>query len=228
MLMEGANTATESLQATTAKIKDSITKVTNSTDKIADTTKSYHDTLISKAAPTTHAQSVDPRTLSNIDHKAKQILMECTDEVLKSRSQLELKDKANEIIASLGKLSLPEGAKVNSALKLQSGEVILQLNSKEAAAWLHIVKVKINFTAAYTENSYFKDRLYTILAPRVPLTFNPGDKAHLWEVEEVNGLTAHSIVKARWIKLDQSTGGVTTRDWRTLRFLSPQLPLLTD
>jgi hypothetical protein len=179
MLMEGANTAMESLQATTAEIKDSITKVTDSTDKIADTTKSYRDALISKAAPTTHMQSVDPRTLSDIDHKAKQILVECTDKVLKSRSQLELKDKANEIIVSLGKLSSPKGAKVDSALKLQSGGVILQLNSKEAAAWLQIIKVEINFTTAYVENSYFKNRLYTILAPRVPLTFNPGDKAHL-------------------------------------------------
>ena len=44
------------------------------------------------------------------------------------------------------------------------------------------------------------DREYSLVAPSIPLTFEPDNAAHLREIEEVNNLPSCAIRKARWIK----------------------------
>ena len=137
--------------------------------------------------------------VQHMEHKAKQVLIIFQDGAVENKSQMELRDKANEIIASLGTLSPPAETKIENVMKLRNGGAILQLNSKEAANWIHEFKVEAEFTKAFAEASYFKDRQYNILVPRVPLTFDPTNNAHLREIEEANSLSPSSILKARWI-----------------------------
>jgi hypothetical protein len=42
--------------------------------------------------------------------------------------------------------------------------------------------------------------MYNLIVPRVPIIFNPENKTHIGEIEEVNALREHMICKARWIK----------------------------
>ena len=43
-------------------------------------------------------------------------------------------------------------------------------------------------------------RSYSILVPRIPLTFNLANEDHLREIKECNDMPADTIAKARWIK----------------------------
>ena len=199
-LTESTAKDTESLKAATAELKANVGKVNDSTAKFANTAESYRDALLANASPPAPGSSTDPRILSDMERKAKQVLIIFQDATVGNKSQTDLKDKANEIIASLSTLSPPSGAKVENVLKLRNGGAILQLNSKETANWIRDFSVETEFTKAFAEASYFKDRHYNILVPRVPLTFDPSNQAHLREVEEANGLSSSTIIKARWIK----------------------------
>ena len=201
-LTENTAKDTETLKAASAEMKTSLGKVNISTAKVVDTAVSYCDALLAKGTSPSppHATSVDHRVISDMERKAKQVLIIYHNEEVENKSQTDLKDKANEIIASLSSLSPPTGAKIENMMKLCNGGAILQLNNKEAANWICKFKVEAEFTKAFAEASYFKDRQYSILMPRVPLMFDPSNKAHLREIEETNGLSPSSIIKARWIK----------------------------
>ena len=56
------------------------------------------------------------------------------------------------------------------------------------------------FTEEFSKGSHIRERSYNLIAPRVPITFEPENKEHLREIEVVNRLDAHIIHKARWIK----------------------------
>jgi hypothetical protein len=199
-LTDNTAKSTESLKESTEKLNSKINKVNESTTRFADTAKSYRDALVASEPSPGTGKNVDPKILSDLDRKAKQVLVGFHDPTVENKSQAELKDKANDIIASLGELLPPEGAKVENVLKLRSGGAILQLNSKEAANWIRTTEVEIEFTKSFAELAHFRERHYNILVPRVPLTFDPSNQEHLREIEEANGLNALSITKARWIK----------------------------
>ena len=86
--------------------------------------------------------------------------------------------------------------KVESVLKLRSGGTILHLKNLEAANWIRSIEVEMSFTKSFAEFAYFKDRHSNILVPRIPITFDPNNPAHLREIEEFNSLSTSSILKA--------------------------------
>jgi hypothetical protein len=199
-LTESTAKDTETLKAASAEMKANLDKVNDSTAKFANSAESYQDALLAKVTPPFAKFNTDHRVISDMERKAKQVLIIFQDRAVGNKSQTELRDKANEIIASLGTLSPPAETKIENVMKLRNGGAILQLNSKEAANWIHEFKVEAKFTKAFAEASYFKDRQYNILVPRVPLTFDPTNNVHLREIEEANSLSPSSILKARWIK----------------------------
>ena len=194
--------ATEGLKSETSDILNKIGKVTNATDKIASTTQSYRDVLVTRQSPTLKA-SADPKVLGDIDRRAKQVLVEIFDEEGENtmdKSLTELLTKANEVLDKMVDAEKPEKVKVETVLKARKNAILLTLSSKEAANWIRDPGNEIAFTEAFSKGAHIREREYNIVAPRVPLTFEPGNPAHLREIEEANSLSAHVIRKARWIK----------------------------
>ena len=71
---------------------------------------------------------------------------------------------------------------------------------KEVINWLQDQDAEFHFTTEIAPDAEIIKRLYSILVPRIPITFNPSNEAHLREVEECNDLPSGMIAKARWIK----------------------------
>ncbi|KAH9957672.1 hypothetical protein BC827DRAFT_1087022, partial [Russula dissimulans] len=78
--------------------------------------------------------------------------------------------------------------------------LLLTFNSKEAVNWIREIENELVFMAEFLKDSQIRDRTYNLVVPRVPITFEPSNKAHLHEIEEANGLHKHTVRKAKWIK----------------------------
>ena len=199
---EKALKVAEDIKGKTSDIISDVGKVTSATDKIANTTQSYRDVLMSRQSPV-NKSSVDPKVLSDMERKDRQLLVDIYDEegaCTMDKSLMELMDLVN---ASLDKMSdgeKPEKVKVESIHKTKRNAILLTLNSREAASWVREVGNEETFANAFSKGAHIWAREYNLIAPRVPLTFNPKKDTDLREVEEVNGLPTRVIHKARWIK----------------------------
>jgi len=103
-IIENTSKVMKGVEETKTGTKDlacRVNKVTNATDKIALDNNSYRDALISK--PTlSNRDSTDPRILSDMDRKAKQILVDIYDKDesnILTKSLTSIIDKANKAIA---------------------------------------------------------------------------------------------------------------------------------
>ncbi|KAH9956039.1 hypothetical protein BC827DRAFT_1077290, partial [Russula dissimulans] len=94
----------------------------------------------------------------------------------------------------------PMGTKVVSALKTHRKAILLTLNSKEVANWIRDPSIEIDFSESFSKDVHIKPRLFNLILPGIPITFNPDNETHLQEVEEVNNLEKNSLYKAKWIK----------------------------
>lgn len=99
----------------------------------------------------------DPRLARGVDHKLRQILIELSKEYTEGKSIADIKEKIEKAIRSFDPPP-PEGAKVQEISKLQNGGVIIQLKSKEAAAWLQESMVKMDVINKLGANTTIKDR----------------------------------------------------------------------
>ena len=199
---EKALKASEELKGETCNILNKLGNVTSVADKIAVNTQSYRDALVTRQSPT-HKASVDPKVLGDIDRKAKQILVDIYDEEganTMEKSLTELMAKANEVLDGMTDADKPTSVKVEAAFKSQKNAILLTLNSKEAARWVKEIGNEETFANAFSKGAHIREREYSLIAPRVPLTFEPENQAHLREIEEANSLPTRIIRKARWIK----------------------------
>jgi len=107
-------TSVEEAKTDTKDLASKVNKVTDTTDKIASDTNSYRSALLSKPAQT-NKNVIDPKVLSDMDRKARQILMDIynkdEDNIL-SKSLTAVIEKANETIAGLKCTSKPKDIKV--------------------------------------------------------------------------------------------------------------------
>jgi hypothetical protein len=204
ILMETRKTRSTAEEAKTAtsNLEGKVGKMTDAADKIENCTKSYRDAVMTKPTATTN---VDPKVLGDRERKAKQILVQIfeNDEEGKAtlaKSLTEIKEKANEVIASMEGRDRPKGAKVESAIKTRGKAVVLTLNSRETVEWLRDPGNEVTFTRGFSDGSHIKERLYNLILPRVPISFNPDDEVQLRELEEVNDLPNDTVAKAKWIK----------------------------
>jgi hypothetical protein len=195
--------AAEDLKGSTNDLIAKVGNITNVADKIASTMQSYQDVLAARPAPS-FKTGVDPKVLGDMECKAKQILIDTFDKDgtnTMEKNQAELVDKANKVISKMTDTMKPEKARVETALKTRKGTILLTLNSKETANWIREPKNEMTFADSFAKGAHIKDREYSLVAPRVPLTFKLDNKVHLREIKEVNSLPSHVIPKARWIKL---------------------------
>jgi len=179
-----------------------VDKVTDTTSKIALEVNSYCNAILSRPTQTNKLKA-NPKVLSDMDCRAKQILIDIFDneaDSILNNSLTSIIEKANEILESIEDADKPKDIKVLAALKAQKHIILLTLNSKEVAKWLRIVPNKVAFTGKFSVELYIRERLYNLIVPRVPITFEPGNNKHLHELEEMNGLYKGMVRKAKWIK----------------------------
>jgi hypothetical protein len=192
----------EEIQGKTADIISGVGKVMNATDKIADTTLSYCNILMTRQAPT-NKLNADPKVLSDMEQRDRQILVDIFDEegtCTMDKSLMKLIDMVNKALDKTSDGQKPDRVKVKGVHKTKRNVILLTLNSKEAANWVREVGNEETFANAFSKGVHIWDREYNLIVPRVPLTFNPKKEADLREIEEVNGLPTYVILKVKWIK----------------------------
>jgi len=195
--------STENLRSATKELEGKVTKVNDTTDKIANTTTSYRDALMAKSASPLRSNA-DPKVLSDLDRRARQILIGYSlveENAMLNTSLLDLKDKANKIVTDMEDPICPEVVKIENVTRTRNGSLLMLLNSKEAADWLREPDIEDRFMDKFAIGACFKDRSFNVLLRWVPITFEPSNSAHRREIEEANRLPDHSIQNARWIKL---------------------------
>jgi hypothetical protein len=197
-------TDTKDLKETAKEIANKVGRVNDATDKIATTTQSYCNVLSQNlVAAVAGKHSLDPKVLGDMERKARQILVDIHDEddsKSLGKSIAEVVTKANDSPGKITDAEKPAKVQVESALWTQKGTLVLTLCSKEAANWVRQPMNEIVFTDDFSKGSHIRERLFNLVAPRVPIVFKPDNSIHLREIEEVNGLREHTIHKARWIK----------------------------
>ncbi|KAI0275877.1 hypothetical protein BGY98DRAFT_877038, partial [Russula aff. rugulosa BPL654] len=84
--------------------------------------------------------------------------------------------------------------------KLRNNGIVVLFNSKEMADWLQDPENEMLVISALDPGASIRPRQHVILVPKIPLTLDPNNDAHIREIEEVNRLKEKSISKIRWIK----------------------------
>ena len=194
--------AAEDLKGGTSDLISKVGNVTNVADKIASTTQSYRDALVARQTPS-HKTSVDPKVLGDIDRRAKQILIDTfnkDDTNTPEKSLVEHIEKANEVINKMTDAKKLVKARVETASIARKGAILLTLDSKETATWIREPENEMMFADSFVKGAHIRAREYNLIAPSIPLTFEPENGSHLREIEETNSLPPRVIRKARWIK----------------------------
>lgn len=193
------NEQASGLQTAAREIESHVGKVTSATDKITSNATPYRDALLGDPGKTTNDAAVE-RVLIDVERKAKQIMIVIKDFDTATITIDKLVDKVNGIIAKIQDRDRPDSVKVESITRFPNGGTLLHLNSKEAAKWLRDPTIEDTFLKKLDKDAYVKERPYNVLLRGVPIIFDPSNPAHIREVEEINGLTTYSILKAKWIK----------------------------
>ena len=113
---------------------------------------------------------------------------------------MEIKEKVSNAINSVTNRPPPIDTTIIEISKLQKGGFTVLFKHKEVVDWLQDPKVECTFAIRVAEDAMITKCTYSILVPRIPLTFNPSNEKHLREIEECNELLEGAVVKARWIK----------------------------
>ena len=189
-------------KANTKVLVDKISKVTVSMDKLASTTSSYRDTLVFKLLQA-NSMAVDPKVLSSIERRSKQILIDIFDKAednILTKSLTSILEKANKAIDAITDTAKPADTKAVAALKTCGKAIFLTFNSTEVVSWISSMLTRMEFMEKFSADSQVRQRSYNLIVPRVLVIFDPYDMIHLHEVEEANNLSA-TITKTKWIKL---------------------------
>jgi hypothetical protein len=212
--LEALTETITNLKKVASDMSKTINEVTTVTMHINDTALNYKQALLHTTAkppqPQPQSQPWQTRLHNNIqydntaillgiDKKARQILLNSNKGEDNFWNTSEIREKAKAAMTDILPAP-PQELEIQEVIKLRKGSLILQFTTKEAANWLHKPEVKAAFTKKFNPDTSIRDRMHLIMVPRIPLTFDPGNPAHLREIEEANGLTLKTIKKARWIK----------------------------
>lgn len=190
--MEEAKTKTKDLACKVSKMMDA-------TDKIASNTNLYWDVLMARPAASNRTFA-DPKVLSDMDRKARQILVKHLDQEginTLAKSLTKLVSKANEVLASIKDTTKPKDAKVVTVTKTKNQMLLLTLDSKATAEWIRELLNEILFIDAFSKGVHIRERTYNLVVPRVLITFDPKNEEHLHEVEEINSLDNNELHKVK-------------------------------
>ena len=214
------------LKQVASDMSKSINEATTATTQISDTAHSYKQALLRTSKQTSQSQQaglntdsysdeeglippprnagsyeqVDPRIIRDIDRKARQILVDTMDPDITEASLAVIKEKVSAAISNIDHPTPPKDTTVLEITKLRKGGITILFKDKDVVKWIQDPRVDFEFTTGISRDASIVKRSYSLLVPRIPLSFNPAEEKHLREVEECNGLRIGSITKARWIK----------------------------
>ena len=194
--------SSESIHAITKELDSRVKTITDTANVLESNTKSYREALLA-IPPGTNEQATDPFMQSDLERKERQLLVSYSSNEQNTTlhvSLMDLKIKANTIAEEIEDTEKPESVKIDGVSRTRDGSLLLLMNTKESATWLRNPRIEYKFVDKFAIGTHIRDRAYNILVRWVPITFEPSNKAHLREIEEVNNILDHSIQKARWIK----------------------------
>jgi hypothetical protein len=192
------------LETAAAEVHTKLTTMTSTTSQLESTANSYKNALLSVPAQLSQKGegqgNLDPAIGRSADRRSRQVLVDFPDDQMTSLSETMIKEK---IIDAIKQIATPPPSKnvvIEGVTKLRNNGLVILFGSKEMADWLHNTDIDLIFTASLATGASIKPRQHLILVPRIPITLDPDNEAHLREIEEANHLTEHSISKVRWIK----------------------------
>lgn len=223
-------------------ITDQVKQVTeNSTHQIEEKLEQIQDHWTTSQStrippptqPLTYAAAVSQRvpndhnsTIEHSERKTRQILIDgvpTTDNEGKELTEEKLVEKAQKVLELMedGETA-PDGMRFRSAIRIRNGGLLLELNSKEAAAWLQRPHVMKTFIQHFDLNARLKTRQYPVLAEFVPLNFDPQSRAHIEAVEMFSETAPGDILGTSWIKPPERRSERQKTAHLIVRFCSPE------
>ena len=195
------------------KLSSAQEKLNETTEKVNSSMRTYSQVAAAQTPPNDPTQTPPPnssysqiRIRNREEIRQRQVLinfirtpdleLETYDELTLSRKSL---DSLNTTWASFTDLKPPH-PKLKSAILLRTGNLLIELDSAEAADWLRKDAPHDTFLANLGSGTNIKDRTYQVITHFVLVQFNPEDEEHLHQFEVLNGLEPNSMLKAKWIK----------------------------
>ncbi|KIJ41379.1 hypothetical protein M422DRAFT_255570 [Sphaerobolus stellatus SS14] len=170
-------------------------------------------------------QSTLENTLAKEEIKSKQVLL-TSDREFPACLETELVEHANTAILEMGEDYA--GYEAVGVKKLQSGGIVFEMNSREAAEILQSTDVKDLFAENFGGGVEVKPRSYPVVVDHVLTSFRITLKTQELEyqvIEEHNNLPGGSIVDARWIKPPSQRSSTQTTASLALHLNSAQLQI---
>jgi hypothetical protein len=202
--VEHLGKSAERLEAAAAELNGKLATVSNTSSQLESTANSYKDALLKVPAQVTHVsegqRDVDPAVGMRADRKARQVLIDFPNDQMTSLSQMAIIEKIKDAIKEVNFPPPPENFTIEDVTKLRNNGIVVLFNSKEMADWLQDPENEILVISALDPGASIRPRQHVILVPKIPLTLDPNNDAHIREIEEVNRLKEKSISKIRWIK----------------------------
>ena len=198
--------AADNIKASINDMGNTIAQVTDTSSQLANTATNYKDALLMSREQNPQPRyaenptQTDPKIIRDLDRKARQILIDTLDPKITGASLADIKEKVSTAIAQITNPPQPKDTTILEINKLRKGGFTILFKDKEVIAWLQDAGVEFEFTSGISPDASIVKRTYSMLIPRIPLSFDPSNDDHLREIEECNSIPAGTITKARWIK----------------------------
>jgi hypothetical protein len=194
---------TEQLTQATQELVEKTTELTNKviTDQMSKPQVMTYAAATQQEAHTDHAEVITRGHTTD-----KQILMQkdknVADNMLDSLMEKDLVVKANTMLDLMGMADMvkPRHTSFVGARKLRNGNILYQLNSKDAAAWLWAPEVQKAFLGKYGGTSNIRNKLYYVIAEFIPVTFDTRSSFVHAKIEQDNFIGLDSIAYSKYIK----------------------------
>jgi hypothetical protein len=219
--VEHVTTATNTMTSKIDEVKDGLQETTEQltqatqelTEKTAESTNKTQTDPTFASQPMTYAAATQQEL--HADHAEvitrghtmdKQIMIQkdkdATDNALDSLTEKDLVVKANTALDLMGMAGTdkPRHTSFIGAKKLRNGNVLYQLNTKEAAAWLRAPDVQKAFMEKYGGTSNMHNKLHYVIAEFVPVSFDAGSSFTHAKIEQDNVIGLDSIAYSKYIK----------------------------
>ena len=173
--------AAENLDRTAAAFDARLAKEANvRPSQQGNAVPSYRDALLRNpmngaASNGVQSRDIEGKISQATDRKERQVLIECDAEQILANSYGVILEKATLAISKVTDPAPPEGLQISHILKTRKNGLLINFNTKEAARWLRQPGVAMAFTSHFFSGSTIKQRQYSLIAPRVPLSFESFD-----------------------------------------------------
>ena len=144
-------------QQSLATLETTTAKVTQPTPPTPTIAASYRDTLINTTATySANHPMLDPQITQRLLTQSKQVLIDLDNTSTESFSISTIRDLANEITANLDPPT-DTTITIEEVTRLRNGVILLQMNSKEAADWVHSHKIRSVFAEGFAPTATIKE-----------------------------------------------------------------------